>query len=108
MSRKSIYPLFALTLALGVSQATLVEAAQPIRQTVKISDLDLSTASGQLKLDRRVKIAVYKACVKPNSSLPRTDEVLRGIEECKASARDSVQQQLVRLGLEPGVRAAKR
>ncbi len=57
MTKTFIAMLLAFTAA-----PTLAEPPATVSSTVKIADLDLSTAEGQRKLDRRLSIAAREVC----------------------------------------------
>jgi UrcA family protein len=79
--------------ALALSSLPAV-AAQPPTVNVPISDLDLSTARGQQALERRLKAAIARVCIRPNEQLPRTIAVQQRVHACMASARDGALLQL--------------
>ena len=94
--------------ALGLAPATLPAAQAPTAQ-VRIKDLDLATPKGQRAFEQRLKAAVYQVCVRPNSLLPETREVLQGIHTCQARARADAQRQLLAHGIQlPPIRSVQR
>ena len=94
--------------ALGFAPVTL-PAAQVPTEHVQIKDLDLATPKGQHLFEQRLTAAVYQVCVRPNSLLPETRQVLQGIHACQARARADAQRQLLAHGIQlPALRAAQR
>jgi UrcA family protein len=94
--------------ALGFAPVTL-PAAQAPTEHVRITDLDLATPRGQHVFEQRLTAAVYQVCVRPNSLLPETRQVLQGIHACQARARADAQRQLQTHGIQlPAVRSARR
>ena len=94
--------------ALGFAPVTL-PAAQVPTEHVQIKDLDLATPRGQHLFEQRLTAAVYQVCVRPNSLLPETRQVLQGIHACQARARADAQRQLLAHGIQvSATRSARR
>ena len=97
--------LFAV---LGLTPVTLPAAQVPTEQ-VRITDLDLATPAGQQVFERRLKAAVDRVCVRPNSQLPQTRKVQQGIQRCQVTARADARKQLLAHGIAfPALRLARR
>lgn len=107
--RSSLFTTAGLTLLAALSLVTSpsAHAARIPLQRVQVTDLDLATPSGQRTLERRIETAINAVCVRPNRDLPRTRQVVEGVDACRAAALASARRQLTSLGIRPGVRAVR-
>ena len=85
----------ALIAACAASAILFTTAARAETRMVQTSDLDLSTAAGQTKLDRRIDLASRAVC-----RIERTGSRIAQIdEECRAKAAASVRETLAARGM---------
>ncbi len=108
--RTSLFTAAGLTLlaALSLVNSTPAHAARIPLQRVHVADLDLATPGGQRALEQRIERAINAVCVQPNRDLPRTRQVVGGIDACRSAALASARRQLADLGIRPDVRAVHR
>jgi UrcA family protein len=107
--RTSLFTAAGLTLLAALSLVTSppAHAARIPLQRVQVADLDLATPGGQRALEKRIETAINAVCVQPNRELPRTRQVVEGVDACRSAALASARRQLTTLGIRPGVRAVQ-
>lgn len=93
---KTFAPLLAaLALAAGAAPA-LAQSTEPMRMTIDLAGIDLTTAKGQEIADRKIERAVSKACgvrtVRTGTRIPSSETAA-----CLAKARAAARQQLAAL-----------
>lgn len=89
-------PATALLLgaALGMSVPAISLAGPPATASVQVSDLNLSTVSGQRKLERRTARAIEEVCPVSGSATSARATSSAAHRECAQSVRSSVKEQL--------------
>lgn len=107
-SVRSATALLQIAAVLSLAIPVSLPAAQLPTAHVKVGDLDLSTPQGQRILQRRIAVAIDQVCVAPNAGMPLSRQAVRGINDCKAKANASAQQQLARLAALTDTRTAQR
>lgn len=88
--------------ALGVSLPAVANDEQPTA-SFQISDLNLSTARGQHKLERRTAAAIEQVCPARGSAASPRARAGADHRECAQSVRQSVKLQLGESGSRPVV-----
>ena len=83
---KSIISFAALALSSAAISAPV--SAQPISKSVAYGDLDLSSAKGQQRLEKRIKYAASSVCGERRSQ-PTPIKERKIVAECKAQAMQS-------------------
>lgn len=108
--RTSLFTAAGLTLltAFSLVTSTPAHAARIPLQRVQVADLDLATPGGKQVLEKRIETAINAVCVQPNRDLPRTRQVVHGIDACRSAALASARRQLADLGIRPDLRAVHR
>jgi UrcA family protein len=94
-------PFIATLLAFAATPA-LAEPPATVSSTVQIADLDLSSADGQRKLDRRLSIAAKEVCGTASpADLAGQNEVNRCFKEILARAADERDRRIAAASNQP-------
>jgi UrcA family protein len=92
--RRAYHAALLVTAGLAVIPA-IGSAAEPLSRTVRVSDLNLASHEGQQTFEQRVRAAIDEVCAPldvTSASFIRN----RRLEECRQTARASVQRQIER------------
>lgn len=86
--------LLGAALGLGLPAISLADAQDAATTTVKVADLNLSTASGQRKLEKRTASAIEQVCPAQGSAASSRSTSSAEHRACAQTVRAEVKQQL--------------
>ena len=93
--------ILIITAAFVTLSATPALAQQPVRQEVRVSDINLTSPAGRARLERRISAAIETVC---GSYAGATAQEMSEIDRCRATARASVETRLAALRSRAGQR----